>query len=98
MKTFIIKCKEDNSYCMVEGHNVICDEHMVENGQTVDFFWNKKKFTGSIVMSSENVEVLNNELYKLKNMNKSKKRPLPTVNERSSRRKIIFKKATSTIN
>lgn len=52
MITFIIKCKEDNFYCMVEGHKVICYEHMVENGQTLDFFWNKKKFTGSIVMSS----------------------------------------------
>lgn len=47
------------------------------------------------LLISKNVEVLNNELYKLKNMNKSKKRPLPTVNERSSRRKIIKKQLSS---
>ncbi|XP_036150507.1 uncharacterized protein LOC118648278 [Monomorium pharaonis] len=94
MKTFIIKCKEDNSYCMVEAHNVICDENMIKNGETVDFFWNKKKFTGKVIMSSENVAILNEELDKLKNENKSKKRLLPK-NELLSKRKIIKKQIFS---
>jgi len=55
---FLIKCEDDSSYCIVDNHDVICDENVVENGETVQFFWHKKKFTGEIIMRSGKLNII----------------------------------------
>ncbi|XP_011862356.1 PREDICTED: uncharacterized protein LOC105558980 [Vollenhovia emeryi] len=90
---FLIQCEDDSSYCIVDNHDVICDENIIENGDTVTFFWNKKKFSGNIIMRSENVELLNKEIRKLKKTDMCKKKRLTLHNVvASGKRKTVLNK------
>lgn len=49
---FLIKCEDDSFYCVINDEDVICDKDVVKDGEVVSFFWNKKKFSGVIIMRS----------------------------------------------
>ena len=49
---FIIKCSDDGGYCVLENHEVICDENTVNEGDSVSFFWRSKELTGIVISYS----------------------------------------------
>lgn len=49
---FLLKCDEDESYCMVNDEDVIFDYETVKKGETVQFYYNKKQYTGDVIMFS----------------------------------------------
>ncbi|XP_024890773.1 uncharacterized protein LOC112466738 [Temnothorax curvispinosus] len=76
---FLLKCDEDESYCMVTDEDVIFDDETVKKGETVRFYYNKKQYTGTVLMFSDNQDAIEKELKRYKteckmkrNSNKSK--------------------------
>lgn len=49
---FLINCKEDNSFCIVEEDDVLCDKATIAEDKEVLFLWNKKTFLGKIIKKS----------------------------------------------
>ncbi|XP_028045314.1 uncharacterized protein LOC114254046 [Monomorium pharaonis] len=76
---FLLKCDEDESYCMVNDEDVIFNDETVKKGETVRFYYNKKQYFGDVIMFSDDQDVIEKELkrsrteYKIKrSSNKSK--------------------------
>lgn len=55
---FLIKCKEDETVCIVEEGDVIAGDN-VKTGDNVAFFYNKKKYHGKIIMISGKTSIIN---------------------------------------
>lgn len=50
--SFLIRCDDDGSHCIVEEADVVCDKNVVKIGDSVTFFWKKKAYIGEIVNES----------------------------------------------
>ncbi|KAM0729175.1 hypothetical protein ACS0PU_004529 [Formica fusca] len=79
---FIIICDEDNSYCEVPDENVIFDDkNPPKKGEHVHFFWNGTRYTGEVVIKSDDIEILNKVYQELiKNKRMPKELPLKDNN------------------
>ena len=49
---YLIFCKNDNSYCVVNDNAVICDEETVKKGDAISFVYSKKHLEGTVIMIS----------------------------------------------
>ncbi|XP_036138959.1 myb-like protein X isoform X1 [Monomorium pharaonis] len=70
---FIINCKNDGSYCLVNDNAVICDYESVKKGDAVTFFYNQKSYQGVVIMRSDNVSSIEEEFQKLNKRQKLRK-------------------------
>lgn len=60
---FVLKCDEDGSYCMVNDKDVIFDDKTVKRGDTVQFYYNKKIYTGDVMLFSGMLFLCINSIY-----------------------------------
>lgn len=52
LKMFLIECSADNSLLILEENYAICDVATVKSGDVINFFYNKKRYEGKILMHS----------------------------------------------
>ncbi|XP_036138741.1 uncharacterized protein LOC118644383 isoform X2 [Monomorium pharaonis] len=62
---YLIECDDDASLCIVEDHEIICDDESVQIGNIVQFVYQKKLYEGKIIMHSDNITILREEVKKL---------------------------------
>ncbi|XP_036141533.1 myb-like protein X isoform X1 [Monomorium pharaonis] len=62
---YLIECDDDASLCIVEDHEIICDDESVQIGNIVQFVYQKKLYKGRIIMHSDNITILREEVKKL---------------------------------